>query len=750
MLWVNQTSPSSHDKASGTDAPLFVLLLGFLTSLVRRQFPIFLVMVSCALAIGLVFLFTTPARYTAVATMVLETRKVPIFEQQQQIIGDAIDNATVDTQVDVLTSDNVARAVVKALDLTDDPEFVGPDTGPFSAISNFIFRPTSPEPARSVSLMEQRALDRFAEQLSVRRRPRTHTMEISFRSLDPAKSARIANAVVDAYISDQLESKYQSTRRATEWLLNRINTLRDQASADMKALVEFKQKNNLVASDGKLINDQQMSEVNSQLILAHAAVAEAKARVDLIQKVMTEENPSSATADALRSEVIIKLRQQYLDYAAREAILSKKYGQNHLATIALRNQMFELRRSIADEMGKIAQTYRNEYEIALTRETSLRDSLTAAVTESIVTEHAQVQLRELESNAQTSRTMYDSFLQKYMEAVQQQSFPVSDARLISAALPPVKKSEPKTLVVLAMTTIAGLIAAFGVAALREVSDSVFRTGAKVEDVLGVTCITLLPVLKNTPPDTDDKKDNTAVNVQRSTLHQVIRSPFSRFTESLRALKVIVDLNSCGKTKKVIGLTSSLPNEGKSTIAANFSALIAHSGSRVILVDGDLRNPSLSQHLGSTATVGLVDVVAGNATLDAAIWNDPASGLAFLAAGTQSTKLSHPNDFLGSPVLKALIDKLRDSYDYIIVDLPPLAPVVDTRMTTGFIDSYVYVVEWGQTRVNVVQHSLSNAREIYDRLLGVVLNKVNLSMLEHYERHRTDYYYRQYSSYKHID
>lgn len=747
MLWVNQASPASHDKVSGTDAPIFVAAIGYLTSLVRRQLPIFIVMVTCAVTIGLVFVATTPASYTAEATMVLETRKVPLSEQQT-IIGDAIDNATVETQVDVLTSDNVARAVVKGLDLTDDPEFVGPDSGPFSRISNLVGSLFS-QKAPSADDLEQRAIGRFEKRLSVKRRQRSHTMEISFRSLDPAKAARIANAVVDAYISDQLESKYQSTRRATEWLLNRINTLRDQASADMKALVEFKQKNNLVASDGKLINDQQMSELNSQLILARAASAEAKARVDLIQKVMAEQNPSSATADALQNQVIVKLRQQYLDLAAKEAVLSNKYGHSHLATVALRNQMFELRRSITDELAKIADTYKNEYEIALTREASLEKSLSAAVTESIVTEHAQIQLRELESNAQTSRTMYDNFLQKYMETVQQQSFPVSDARMISPALPPLWKSDPKTLFTLALSAMCGLVAAFGVAALREISDRVFRTGAKVEDVLGVTCITLLPVLKNTTSSLEDRKESSTLVAQSSFLDYVIRAPFSRFTESMRALKVIVDLNSCGKTKKVIGVTSSLPNEGKSTIAANFSALVAHSGSRVILVDADLRNPSLSQKLGPIE-IGLVDVVAGAAPLDAAIWTDPASGMAFLGAGAHSTKLVHPNDFLGSVLLKGLIDKLRDSYDYIIVDLPPLAPVVDTRMTIGSIDSYVYVIEWGRTNVDVVQHSLSSAREIYDRLLGVVLNKVDLTMLEHYEPHRTDYYYRQYSGYKHVD
>jgi succinoglycan biosynthesis transport protein ExoP len=741
MLFINRSSPPSNTKLSQMDASILSVLIGTFTSLVRQQLPVFFVTVPCAVALGLVYLLTTPSSYTAVATMVLELRKGSAF-QQQQLLG--VDTTAVGTQVDILTSENVSHAVIRALNLTEDPEFIGPRTGPLSAIFNLF--PSTFGPSES---HEQRALARFDANRTVRRLPLTYTMEISFRSLDPQKAAQIANAIVDAYIADQLEGQYQSTRRTSKWLQDRTNSLRDQASADLKALVEFKQKNNLVASGGVLLNEQQMSEINSQLILAHARADEAKARLDLIQQVMSQDIPNASLTDALKSEVIIKLRQKYFETAERAAIWAKKYGPDHLAPIALRNQMFELRRNIADEMEKIAQSYESEYVIALTREKSLQKSLTDAIAESRVTEHAQVELRERESNAQTSRAMYDNFLQRYVEAVQQQSFPVSDARLISAAVPPLERSQPKTVIVLAITIAGGMMAAFAIAALREAFDRVFRTGSKVEDVLHVNCIATVPLLKSAAPDSNDKEKNMGASAKGKVLRQVINAPFSQFTESLRSLKVVVYLNSVDETKRVIGVTSTLPNEGKSTIAANFSSLIAHSGSRVILVDADLRNPTISQYFGPAAATGLVDVATGRAALNDATWIDPTSGLTFLAAGPDSTKLFHPNDFLGSVAFKSLINELRCSYEYVVVDLPPLAPVADTRMTSGSIDSYFYVVEWGRTTVDVVRHNLSNAREIYDRLLGVVLNKVDLSVLERYERHRTDYYYRQFSAYKDI-
>jgi polysaccharide biosynthesis transport protein len=725
-------------------------------SIIGRQLPIFLVVIPCVVTLGLLYLVTTPPSYTAVAKMVIDSRKMSAF-QQQQIFGDpTIDNVAVTTQVEVLASENVSLAVIRELKLTQDPEFVGPGAGFIGAIFNLISTAFDSGTVQSESQLRRRTLAAFEARRKVSRVPQTYAMEISFRSDDPAKAAQIANAICDAYIVDQLEAKYQSTRRASAWLQDRVKTLRAEASADAQAVVEFKQTNNMVESGGKLMNEQDMSEVNSQLILAHAATAEAKARLDRIRHVMSQDIPDASVTDALKSEVIIKLRQQYLELAARESIWSKSYGPDHLAAINLRNQMAEMRHSIADEMQKIAESYNSDYEIALTRETSIQKSLDSAVAQSRITNQAQVQLRELESKAQTSRAMYDNFLQRYLEAVQQQSFPVSEARLITPATPPATRSHPKTLTVLAVSVAGGVMIAFGAAVLREASNRVFRTGAQVEDVLHVSCLAMLPVLKSTALLTVDKQEDTAAPIQErrirrsdNLLNYVVDAPFSQFTELLRSLKVMTDLNSVVQANRVIGVTSTLPNEGKSTIAANFAAMIAHAGSRVVLVDGDLRNPALSQALSPGASAELLEVAAGRKALDDAIWTDPASGLIFLPAGPQAAKVLHPNEILASNAMKSLVDKLRDAFDYIIVDFAPLAPVVDTRTTASFIDSYVYVIEWGWTKIDMVEYSLSNAREVYDRLLGVVLNKVNMSILKRYEPQRTTYYYQNYSRYSDV-
>jgi succinoglycan biosynthesis transport protein ExoP len=211
---------------------------------------------------------------------------------------------------------------------------------------------------------------------------------------------------------------------------------------------------------------------------------------------------------------------------------------------------------------------------------------------------------------------------------------------------------------------------------------------------------------------------------------------------LRAIKVAADIASAIKENKIIGVTSSVPKEGKSTVASNLAELMAHAGKRVILIDSDLRNRTLTRNLARGTTTGLLEVLAGQIELQHAVYTDSRSGLAFLPAVVDS-RLAHTDEILGSKSFKQLLDGLKKDYDYIITDLPPLAPVSDARATAGAIDSYIYVIEWGRTKINVVQHQLTAAPELYDRLLGVVLSKADFKVLTRYEQYYGRDYYKNY-------
>jgi succinoglycan biosynthesis transport protein ExoP len=552
-----------------------------------------------------------------------------------------------------------------------------------------------------------------------------------------------------------MEAKYQSTKRAGVWLQDRIKELRDQASTAERAVVTYKVKNNIVDAGGRLMNEQQLAELNSQLVLARAQTSEANARLDRIEAVLKADSPTitvdATVADTLKNEVIIKLRTQYLELARREADWSARYGPNHLAVVNLRNQMREIRKSILDELRRTAETFKSDYEIAKQRQQNIEAALVSTVSESNVTNQARIEQRELESNAETYRALYDNFLQRYMESVQQQSFPITEARLITQASRPLRKSYPNPLLVIAITSLGGVMLGLGAGLLRDLWERVFRTGAQVESILQSNCLAVLPILKDgaaaqTASDSNGKRNFPgARNVVRGQGYywHVVDSPLSRYTESIRSIKVAIDLYGVSKSNKVIGITSALPNEGKSTTAAALAELTSQAGAKTILVDCDFRHPSLTRAFAPDAKVGILELISGKATLEEVVWTDQSTKLTFLPAVVKS-RFAHTSDILASAAIDKLFDRLKESFDYIVVDLSPLAPVVDVRTTTHFVDSYVLIVEWGRTNIDIVRHTLNEAKGVYENLLGVVLNKADVNVLSRYEGYRGgSHYYKKY-------
>lgn len=803
---------------------------------VRRQISIIIFVTLLFVAFGIIYSITARPTFIAQAELMIDARKLQVF-QQQSILGDIpIDTAQVESQVEVLKSENIALSVIKNLHLTEDPEFVGSNGSLFGTLLSFVSNPFEVDPAPSEFELTRSAVNAFESKLSIKRIGLTYVIQIGFQSFNPERASQIANAVADAYIVDQLEAKYQATRRASTWLQDRIKELRDQVATAERAVVDFKTKNNIVSTGGpdkRLVGEQQVAELSSQLVIARANSAEAKARLDRIQSVLKTDAPNASfgatVTDTLKNEVVSKLRSQYLELAAREADWTTKYGANHLAVVNLRNQLREIRNSIFDELKRLGETYKSDYAIAKQREFGVQNELAQAVAQSQATDAKSVTLRELQSTAQTYKSLYDNFLQRYMEAVQQQSFPITEARLISSATRPLSKSHPRTRFVLFVAGLGGLVLGFGIGALRDLSDRVFRTSEQVEDLLQTDCICLVPLLTGSDPDgsvvTSGPKENPGssapganteirrnrievvaksifarllesigstvlVSDMRGTIKSTKRrmgslvsspsvkdqamalaspnlaeslqsfgsriikhnddialwavtdSPFSVFTEAIRSIKLAVDLNGLVKTNRVIGFTSSLPNEGKSTVAAALAQLMSQTNTRTILIDCDLRNPSISRSLAPKAKIGLLDVISGKVSLEEAIWKDPSTNLEFLPVAAKN-RLAHSNEILSSLPVKKIFDQLRERYDYVIVDFPPIAPIVDVRATAHLIDSFIFVVEWGNTNIEVVRHALGHAQNVYENMLGVVLNKVDRNVFGRYAGQHEGYYYNKY-------
>src|SRR5262249_39644324 len=402
------------------------------------------------------------------------------------------------SQVQILRSDGIALAVVKKLNLIEDPEFVASEGGLPRSIADFLSISLPPHP-RTESQLTQQAVAAVLANLDIKRVGITYLIDISFRSRRAERAAEIANAIADAYIADQLESKREANRRANEWLQDRLGDLRRQTLEAEQKVYMYKADNNIVAAGGKLMSEQEISEINSQLVIARTKTSEALARLNRIDAVLQLSVPSEAlvdatVTDALSSPIIMKLRQEYLDYINKESEYSERYGRTHFAVVNIRSKLRDIRTSISSELRRLAETFKSDYLIAKQREDSIEQQLAASVSQSQSASVAQVPLRELESAAQGSRSLYNSFQQRFLESTQQQSFPIPDARVVASAAVPTQKSSPKTLIVLGASVVGGLMLGGGIGLLRELTDRVFRTGRQIESKLRLPCVALVPLV----------------------------------------------------------------------------------------------------------------------------------------------------------------------------------------------------------------------------------------------------------------
>jgi capsular exopolysaccharide synthesis family protein len=390
--------------------------------------------------------------------------------------------------------------------------------------------------------------------------------------------------------------------------------------------------------------------------------------------------------------------------------------------------------------------------VAKQRQQAIEKQLADAISMSRTTNSAELTMQELQGKAKGYRTLYETFLQRYMGSTQQESFPIPEARLISPAAPPPGKSKPKSSLILALGVFGGFVLGLAAGLLRDAMDRVFRTSSQLETELRLRCLSLVPRINPPKPRTGRLprllRRPTPAAQQRtmsagSAIYQaIVGVPLSRFVESIYAIKLAIDLSPTKTSNKVVGITSSLPDEGKSTVAATLAHLIGLAGKKVIIVDCDLRNPSLSTNVAPSASAGIVEVAAGLRSLEETVWSDPKTNVVLLPA-TRESRPVHTSDILASEQTKKLFDRLRAQYDYIIVDLPPLSPIVDVRATTPLIDCFVLVVEWGQTKIDVVQHALHTAPDVYDATIGAVLNKTNIKAMRKYDNYRSDYYSNKY-------
>jgi succinoglycan biosynthesis transport protein ExoP len=693
-----------------------------LWAFLRRSWRIVLTGTAVVLGLAVIYLIVARPGFTASSVVMVDVQAAAPFQEQAGAVDSAYSNGLAESEVEILQSMGLAREVVRMLQLQDNKAFLANGGSRVGWALGLLSRPfTASAPATATS-RETAAAEILGHMIRVRRVGLSFILELDVTSDSADLSAQLNNALVDAFVLSGIEAKTANTKRASVWLQQRIAELQGQATAADRAVQDFKAEARIVDTDKGLMEAQHIGELTTQLVLARARVADATAR----------------------RAVIIHLREQYVDAADQAAQLTARVGPNHDSVVQLRLRMQDLKLQIRSELDRIAQGTESDYKVALANQSDLQRQLDGLVTEAEKTNYSMVRLRELQSAADTYKALYADFLQRYTEAVQNQSFPISNIRVVTRAETPLRQSSPHAALVLGVALLAGIAFSLTAALVWESFDRGIRTAALVLSGLGLPCLGMLPALKLTASDARARRWEGAVAnasvdprliAAPAILRQVMLRPFSSYGEAIRGLRFkLARRSDSPRDGGVIGFASAQPGEGKTTVAANFAFFLAGAGFRTLLVDWDLRRQALSQTLSPGRQSGFADVVAGAVDLDAAMWRDTTTGLSFLpAAGFGTTPgaggLREPDMILAT--FGELLTSLRDRFDYIIVDLPPLSPVVDTAVAARLVDGIVIVVEWGRTPLAIVQDSIAQSQIDRERLRGVVLNKVDFDKVGQY-------------------
>ena len=730
-----------------------------LVAVARRQWRVVAVCMGIFAILGLVYILTAVPKYTASTSVLIDRGNSQIVNQMQANVAAALpieDDASVLSEVELFKSDSIGLAVVDKLKLLDNPEFTSPARSPISMLRSLLnFRTwfaSDDVAADDLDTMRHNAADKIVTDMDVDRIGRSYALSISYTSTSPELASKIATSIAEAYLVDKLNSKYDATRRASEWLQERIDELKQRALDSDLAVQKFRTAHGLLSTGGQyqLLSDQQLSELTTQLIGAQADTARARAKYERVKSIIDNKRTDAIVTDVLDNSISNDLRKKYLEASKLEAEISARLGPDHIQAVRLRSEMAEYQRLMFEELNRIAESYQSELQVAQTREKSLQDSVTQASSVTAAAGETQVQLRELERTADTYRNLYQTFLARFQEATQQQSFPITDARIITRAQVPTAPSAPKKPLILALAMALGAAVGGGIGAFREFRDRFFRTGEQVRDVLSLEYIGHIPAVEAKEASSGASEPESARGLQNGNgiTNYVVNHPLSAFAETMRSAKIAVDMENPSSRCKVIGVISSLPGEGKSTVAINLAQLLAMQGSRTLLIDADLRNPGATRAIGRHAEQGILEALLEGKPLKDVLLLDSKTRLAFLPAVVKR-RVPHSSDLLSSSIMVNLLEELKVHFDYIVLDLPPLGPVVDARAVSPMLDASLAVIEWGRTSRRVVRTTFAVQPELMEKCIGVVLNKVDTEKLKLYRSYGSgEYYYNRYSAYYH--
>jgi capsular exopolysaccharide synthesis family protein len=721
-----------------------VELLPAALRVLRRHARVIAVTVLIGMLVTGAVLFNITSQYKASVVVFVDPRRTQIFKDRDVVglPGPGTDGGIVDSQAELMRSPALLRQVAEKLDLANDDEFTQPSI--LGRIKGIVLLPlrlltdsrNNEDPLAPI-------VEALARKVDAKRRNLTFVIELTAWSQEPAKAARIANALAEFYLEDQSRAKNAIAERANKWLSEQVDELRQRVTASEKAYEDYRAKFGLYAPAGESLSNRQMGQLNEQLATARARLAEARGRYGELKKITPKMVQTAATLpDVLQSSVVSNLRGQYAELARRRAELITRYGPKHPQVPVVQAQVDDMSGQIAQEINRIVASARLDFESATSREQSLQKTLDGLKDNAAEFNQASVRLHELERDAQVNREMFQAFLARAKETAAQSGAELPDSRIVSSGTTPPAPSYPPRLLFAGLGLFGSVGLGIALAFAMDAFGAGLRTVDEVEEKLGLHPIIPLPNvddrhwlpftsapplgdlrwLHQRPPEEAGGGRAAARRVSATRLASIaLDEPDSGFAEGIRTLQFSMKRAAAERDMTLLLVTSALPGEGKSTVSVNLARDAAAAGNRVLLIDADLRHPSLTTTLGLRAPAGLSDVIAGHCELQDALRRDPRTGL-FVIGGSHRLHGPDALSLLGSAEMDALLSFSRRCFDLVVIDSAPLLPIADTRLLSEMVDGVVMVIASEQTSSDAVATALRETPHIRDRIVGVALNR----------------------------
>ncbi len=671
-------------------------------------------------------------------TQILIEKENPKVVNIEEVMGvNASDQDYYQTQYEILKSKALALKVIKSLNLKESPEFCSSKTGfslwgALSSILGWIKSITfsAEEAGKAVPNPDKeynRLIAAYLGRLKVEPIRNSRLVNVSFEGRNPKEVTRIVNTHAKLYIESNLERKFSASQDAVHWLNQRIKEEKKNLERAEFALQEFREKEDLASIDfderqGIII--QSLDDLNAALTQAKTERIEKENLFSELKRLSQKREMIESIPAVVSNPLIQELKSQYVTLTGEYHRLSQKYGPEHPKMIRLSSEIRGIKNKISQEIKNIARSIETEYRIALAKEKSILKAMEDKKKEALMLNKKQIKYNALKREVDISRSLYESLLKRLKEASLTEGLDVTNIMVVDPARVPDHPVKPKKLMNILLAIIVGLTLGIGLAFFFEYLDNTIKIPEEVERYLKLPLLGVVGTIKSDSGNPAKKEIITYTD------------PRSNIAESFRTIRTNLSFSSPDVDQKRFLITSALPLEGKTIVAANLAITFAQMGKNVLLVDSDLRKPRIHNLFGLNRGAGLSDFLVGK---ESSIKKTKVSGLNVFTCGTIPP---NPAELLGSKKMRDFVEKIRENFEVVIFDSPPLLSVTDAAEIAPFLDGVVLVIKAGSTTRPAIQRSIQQLSELNVPIVGCILNDVDFEK-EHYYYSPYQYYYQYY-------